>query len=358
MPSAADVGARLYDWAKDNGYLLTDDNESPSVRKPLSRVFNERLTQDMVAEPEPLIGRLQVVGVFHDEQAEKVFVCTKGAIPAVRHKTLPERLDGIFVEWIGSCNLHQTPPSNPAPPTSSSRAYRVGGRVACGSSISPANVHGAGTMGCLVTDENGTIYGLSNNHVTGGCNHMEIGMPILAPAPYDASPDQTQPLPLSIGRHHRYIPLQSGDPRVVPPQQHDAATFKIIDQALVTSMQGDSAYDTPAKTAVPKGGMRVKKVGRTTGLSMGTIIGVMSNPLPVPYAADKFRAHVYLEGGFAVRGDNDQPFSSAGDSGSLVVTADGEHAVGLIVAGMGLVTIMMPIQRTLDELNLRLLTGH
>jgi hypothetical protein len=55
------------------------------------------------------------------------------------------------------------------------------GRITCGSSISVGNNREAGTIGALLRDKQGQLYGLSCNHVTGGCSNARVGLPIVAP---------------------------------------------------------------------------------------------------------------------------------------------------------------------------------
>ncbi|MHC2000898.1 hypothetical protein ACYQR9_10675 [Methylobacterium sp. CM6241] len=358
MPNAEDFALSFHSWAKENGYLANDMFDSPGHRVPLSAVFPQN--RDIVDIPatDILISRIQISAVFHDNERNTVTICTRGAIPLYRAKAMPESAEDVSIRWIGSCSIQSNPP--PTPPTTpiTQRSYRHNGLVACGSSVHPASIHGAGTFGCLVRDPAGTIYGMSNNHVTGGCNHMEEGMPILTPAALDASSEASHPVPETLGRHARSIPLRSGDLRIVPAQTHDAAIFTILDPSRVTSMQGDGAYDTPAQIFSPHSGVRVKKIGRSTGQTTGSVLGTQSAPVAFPYNSDRFRAHVYIGGGLAIEGDNGQPFSGPGDSGSLVVTEDGQYAVGLIMGSMGHLSLALPIDPTLTELGVSLVSGY
>jgi hypothetical protein len=194
--------------------------------------------------------------------------------------------------------------------------------------------------------------------VTGACNHTRVGMHILSPAPFDADPDHRAPT--AIGRHHSFVALASGDPRQVQLQELDVALFALTDPDLVTSMQGSGLYDTPDDVTDPLGGMAVKKVGRTTGLTTGEIIGRFSTPLGIPYVSDRFKSTVYFQNAWAIRATDGGPFSMGGDSGSLVVTADGASAVGLIFAGVtdGSISYIIPIRSVLQGLGASLLRGH
>lgn len=209
---------------------------------------------------------------------------------------------------------------------------------------------------CLVRMSDGMLCGLTNNHVTGDCNHTPLDMHILSPAPIDADPNG--PAPMGIGRHHSLVPLGSGDPQQVPLQELDVALFSINDPALVTSVQGTGLFDTPGAVAAPTARTVVKKVGRTTGLTRGVILGPLVTPLWIPYKSERFRSVVHFTGVWAVKGLDDEAFSAPGDSGSVVVTDNGEYAVGLHFAGGDEVSLMIPLASVVNHLGLTLVNGH
>ena len=62
-----------------------------------------------------------------------------------------------------------------------------------------------------------------------------------------------------------------GDPALVPLMRFDAALGQVVDQNVVSSWQGDDAkgFDTPTLVANPIANQRVKKAGRTTGVTIG-----------------------------------------------------------------------------------------
>jgi hypothetical protein len=182
-------------------------------------------------------------------------------------------------------------------------------------------------------------------------------MYVMCPSPIDADP--SLPAPMAIGRHHAFVILRSGDPGQVARQEVDAAIFRIEDEGFVTSWQGQSAYDTPAKTAPLAAGMKVKKIGRTTGLTTGRVVGPVLTPLEVPYQSANFRSKVHFTGVWFVQSIGGDPFSEPGDSGSLVVTEDGQHAVGLLFGGSGPVAMIMPIDKVLVAFGgASLVSGH
>ena len=104
-------------------------------------------------------------------------------------------------------------------------------RYTCGSSIFTGNRIGAGTLGCLVKDASGVLYGLTNNHVTGGCSYSEPELPVVAPGPADVVAGGFDPF--TIGHHHKVLQLSVGSPDNVDVSDNlDAALFKIKDPNL------------------------------------------------------------------------------------------------------------------------------
>lgn len=222
--------------------------------------------------------------------------------------------------------------------------YTRNERVACGSSCAPGQQNYAGTLGALV-ERKGEVYALSNNHVFSACNHVPLDMPILSPSWIDVSSGGAQPR--TICNHSEFQELRSGEPNLVPPCKEDVALALVKDKSLVTSWQGDSrfGYDTPTNIVSPEPGMKVKKFGRTTGLTYGTIESEW-DLFPMPYKSKEFSATVWMEGAWIIQGDGrdlDDNFALPGDSGSLIVTEDGKKAVGLLFAVSGPNGLMFPM---------------
>jgi len=201
-------------------------------------------------------------------------------------------------------------------------------RVACGSSCAPSGETYAGTMGALVKKFS-KLYVLSNNHVIAACNHTPVGTPILSPANMDGRSGTRAPG--EVCRHSEICELRSGTQTLVPVSREDAAIAEVVDPGIVSSWQGDdvNGFDTPKKVVPLYSGMRVKKVGRTTGLTAGVVEAVLT-PFPIPYKSRHFSATVWFEEMWSVVGDVAGQFALQGDSGSLVVDDKGESAVGLL----------------------------
>jgi hypothetical protein len=109
-------------------------------------------------------------------------------------------------------------------------------------------------------------------------------------------------------------------------------TDNLLDAAIALYTISDVTCSTPTGYyGFPSGtvtaayvGQAIKKVGRTTGLTTGTVtaINVTTN---VAYTAGT--------GHFVGQIMTSSSFSKSGDSGSLVVTSTGNNPVGLLFAG-------------------------
>lgn len=239
--------------------------------------------------------------------------------------------------------------------------FERNGRIACGSSCAPSNEQIAGTFGAMLTDGQ-QLFAVSNNHVLARCNHTAIGMHVASPSNIDSKAGRRAPTPFAT--YDRMIELRSGDPFQVERARLDAALALVTRPEVITSWQGDDSigYDTPSTVVQPAAEMRVKKIGRTTGLTTGVIDALQNTPWLLPYKTPKFTAHVWFEDTWTIRSDEDgEPFALGGDSGSLVVTEDGSGAVGLLFAtsNSGEFGHFAPLADVLNAFgSLQLVSGH
>lgn len=225
----------------------------------------------------------------------------------------------------------------------------------------------AGTFGSMVRDHSSNErLILSNNHVLANSNNAQLGDPVLQPGTADggsvdndtvARLERFAPISFNeepptcniakgfasfinqlaslIGSQHRLIPIKQ-DPQAI--NQIDAAVAKpvagveISDEILDIGVIGGV---TPAKL-----GMRVRKSGRSTGFTTGTLT-VMDATVDVNYGDGVARFDSQLIS---------TSMSAPGDSGSLLVADDSLLAVGLLFAGSDQVTIYNPIRIVLDRL--------
>lgn len=332
------------------------------------------VSRDAISASEDAIGILEaskVTAIGLNKKSETIFIYTNRKLSTKNRKYLQENIkdaSAFNLEYRTAKPISINPESFSS--SLESPAYVTDrGYYACGSSVGIASVRMTGTLGCLVRLDDGNIFGLSNNHVTGGCNNTMKDMPILAPGILDVSADKDIS-PFTIGRHHSVLTFRQGDPSAINHFENtDAAIFKIVDPNKVSSIQG-SSYDTPDTVADLSEDMEVEKVGRTTGHTIGKVESETIGPLSVSYrvtvhhnASDQsqFIGNAFFEPTYLVRGLRG-PFSLSGDSGSLVTTKSGDgtrHAVGLVFAGVAPDTsYIIPIRPILERFKATLVSGH
>lgn len=239
-----------------------------------------------------------------------------------------------------------------------------------GVSVGHPNVT-AGTLGCLVERE-GTRYLLSNNHVLANSNDAVEGDPILQPGPADGGRDPDDRIarladfvpiafegeagpggPAAVGRlaaaaynglaaalrsgtRLRAVRIRDGENRV------DAALAEPVDASQVE--QRILEIGVPTGTAEATLGTELRKSGRTTGLTTGTVRQV-DVTVRVSYGAGRVATFVdQLMAG---------PMSRGGDSGSAVLDPD-RRLVGLLFAGSPNTTVVNRARHVLDDLGVSL----
>lgn len=198
----------------------------------------------------------------------------------------------------------------------------------------------AGTVSCLVTDNtDGSTVVLSNNHVLADSNRASIGDPIVQPGPADGGIVGAD----TVAHLKRYVEIKLG-----PINYADAAIATPVDVGTFVNQSPEGVIDPissehrpvgllfagdcsgmilacnasrvaslldvsfPNGFAVPREGMLVEKVGRTTGWTVSSIsdIGLVMS--------------VHFPGGVARFGDlfMMERFGHAGDSGSIILQAE------------------------------------
>ena len=195
----------------------------------------------------------------------------------------------------------------------------------------------AGTIGARVTD-GPNVYALSNNHVYADENLASIGDKVLQPGTIDGGTVDDD-----IGTLSDFEPIV-----------FSLTANNVIDAAIAissTEMLGNATpsdgYGTPKSvTAQAYIGMKVKKYGRTTGLTSGRVSAI-NGTFNIGYDAGvaRFVDQIVITGG---------AFSAGGDSGSLIVVSENPRKgdsdrkpVGLLFAGGDSVTIANPIDAVL-----------
>ena len=210
----------------------------------------------------------------------------------------------------------------------------------------------AGTIGARVTDGNGNVWALSNNHVYADQNDATIGDAVIQPGDVDGgtSPDD------DIGTLADFEPIVF---------EGACNTINVMDASLTNEMDAaialadadslgnstpSAGYGTPSSTTVGAAlNMKVKKFGRTTGQTKGSVNAINAT-VSVNYGANGvacFVGQIIITPG---------AFSDGGDSGFLVVvdgkgraSNDDRRPVGLLFAGSRLSTIISPIDPILHR---------
>ncbi|MCH7558312.1 MAG: hypothetical protein IIB56_12775 [Planctomycetes bacterium] len=196
----------------------------------------------------------------------------------------------------------------------------------------------AGTIACRVKDGDGNVYALSNNHVYANQNEASLGDAVIQPGTFDGGslPDD------EIGTLADFVPI---DFSRRARNEIDAAIALSDTDRLGNATPSDDGYGTPSSTIVTENllYLGVQKYGRTTGLTHGDITGVNAtvNVGYGPGKTAKFVKQIIIEPG---------GFSAGGDSGSLIVTDDGNrNPVGLLFAGSSSITVANRIDLVLDR---------
>lgn len=195
-----------------------------------------------------------------------------------------------------------------------------------------------GTLGGFPKLSDGTTVILSNNHVIALDNPQfrigKVGDPIIQPGTLDNGDIAID----KIGALKNWI--------TIPNKSSGNAKFDggiaSIDSGIGVDLNGLCNYPTNY-TVAPAIGMKIKKAGRTTGCTTGTI-QALDVSLDVNFCSSgTCLAH------FVGQIQTSANMSNAGDSGSVVVTDDSNNnAVGLLFAGSGNGTSFLNVMADLE----------
>ncbi len=308
------------------------------------------------------IGRNVKGGVQTDDLCLSVLVADKIAIEGLAPEALvPSQLGSVptDVVQIGTVRANQVPTGKfrPAPGGVSIGHYQIS----------------AGTLGCIVRDRTtGDRLILSNNHVLANSNDAQVGDPIIQPGGADGGTVAND----LIARLERFCTIDFGtntgsdcgiasayagfgnamasllgSRHRVTVLQANPQAVNLVDAAVARPINDGDVLDEILNIGVVSGtaegvlGMQVRKSGRTTGYTTG-IITTIEATVSVNYGSGRVAT---FENQFVAG-----PMSEGGDSGSLIVAADSQQAVGLLFAGSTQSTIFNPIQAVLDCLDVEI----
>lgn len=351
------------------------------------------------------VGLKESEGVKSEEMALVVLVKEKVSVSDLpQSQVIPKHVDGVRTDVIavGELWAQQQTPRDRYRPT-----------IPCGVSLGHYLIT-AGTLGCIVRDrDTGERFILSNNHVIANSNDAQLEDVILQPGPADGgtnpadvvaklarftplryvedpvTPQPPTPEPPTPGP----VPMPNGcltmgvqalnalasmlgsSQRVIAASQAQQAASAqaagipmpapVPAPVIVQSAAVDNSYDAALGrlldgamfndeilnigrvegTMAPVLGQRVRKMGRTTGLTFGTIT-LLNATVNVGYTTSRGNRTARFTGQVIT-----EAMSQGGDSGSLIVDASQNKAVGLLFAGSPLATIFSPIDVVLAGLN-------
>lgn len=222
----------------------------------------------------------------------------------------------------------------------------------------------AGTLGFFVRDGNGQLYLVSNSHVIGRSGDAKAGEVVVQPGTLDLTTVELQSMNtlaklrsrLAVARVRAVVPFRFAGDSMIPINRVDAAIATVDEEkrgvgevdrvGFGGAVRGVAEPYRVASDGSLIGSTRVHKVGRTTGATEGTIVGLAgTGMIPYPGGSAFFAGQLVIE----ATPDNDGAFSDRGDSGSAILN-DQHELVGLLFAGSERQTLANPIGDVLREL--------
>ena len=295
------------------------------------------------------IGKKVVAGEETEDPAVIVFVERKLPEPQLRKKDIvPKTLDEVKTDVVETGRLK----AQAAIARGKARTDRW--RPAPGG-VSVGHIRiTAGTLGGIVRVRGRRVV-LSNNHVLANSGDARIGDPILQPGPADSGTRDD-----AFATLERFIDIRFEDPvadgwgfarwlrrlaerlglrpAAAPPRNFvDAAIARPLRDELVA----DSILELTRTPGIAEAvvGDRVRKSGRTTGVTEGRILATDAT-VEVDYDRNVATFTDQLVAG---------PMSQGGDSGSLLLD-DAGRAVGLLFAGSDRTTVFNRAARVAEAL--------
>ncbi|MGU3536722.1 hypothetical protein [Methylobacterium sp. A54F] len=348
----AEVFLRAFRFGEVPMVALADDAPPLFMALPGSEAFDAIEAARQTGEPDP--RDLIAVGIVGDGEGERALgLFVQQA--RLRHHPVVERA----LDIVGP---------NEVRVIVTGRIKARGGRARCrplriGSSVGH-HLTTAGTLGCFVRCRTGGQVGiLSNNHVLALANAGACGDIILQPGAADGG--HLHHAANHAAQLDRFVPIGFG-----------AGAINLLDCAFAPVLDGTACAAgqvsdhggrhvctlTGGIEAPLLPGLSVLKVGRTTDCTHGAVIAIDVENVTVQMP-DRGSIRLMRFDRQVAIGGRDGAFSRAGDSGSLILTEDGQ-AVGLLFAGTSRggpnghgITFANPIQSVLNALDVDIYTG-
>ncbi len=268
------------------------------------------------------IGEKWTNGVNTKEPSLLVFVEKKESGSSLhQYDVIPPTINGIKTDVVGKSGVFKTH-------AYTDRVRPIQSGYSCGHQQVTA-----GTIGAFFRDREGSIVGLSNNHVIAAINKGIRGNPIMQPGIYDKS-DWNNNI---VGTLKYYRPLvKAGQPSFNAADWTGISGYNLEDAGIFTVLNTNNYI-----TAIPgigevnnfrdvvNVGETLQKVGRTTGKTSANIIATGATVV-VNYGNNlryEFRDQIITGA-----------MSQGGDSGSITLDSN-KNIVGLLFAGSDTVTI-------------------
>lgn len=305
------------------------------------------------------VGHKVVGGVETDERCVVVYVEHKRPESELRRRdVVPKEIEGVRTDVVQTGRFRSLVLMAPPAVSRTSRVRPAPGGV----SVAHERVT-AGTLGCVARRLGGGPVILSNNHVLANANDARRGDPVLQPSPADGGRAED-----AIARLADFVPITFAetDPgrlgraleRALGPllaafglglRRLPTGRTNLVDAAVAEPLDPGGVDPEILGIGHVRGiaeaeiGMRVKKSGRTTGVTSGRVVAV-DGVVRVDYGGRTavFRQQIVSDIG-----------SRGGDSGSLVMDDD-RRAVGLLFAGSDVSTLLNPIAAVFSVLDLEL----
>ena len=288
-----------------------------------------------------VLGRAGVVGTGLGQDAAGRHVVEVYTLDA-RVRGLPRSAEGVGVRRVVTGLVTARACQDTNDPTE-----RCNRPVPIGVSVGHPSIT-AGTIGARVRNGAGQVFALSNNHVLANSNSASIGDAALQPGPFDGGTNPAD----SIGTLHDFQPISFSSNNTMDAAIALSTTGQLGRATLTTG------YGTPSSsTTSPSVGLSVKKCGRTTGCTNGSVaavnvtVDVCYRPQG-PFCARGWTARFVNQFSVSPGG-----FSAGGDSGSLIVTNSGNNPVGLLFAGSSTNTFANPIGPVLTRFGVTIDSG-
>jgi hypothetical protein len=310
----------------------TNENEE-AVRR--AKLVKERHTNQLKGYPNVVgvgVGHEVVAGQRTDHICVRVYVrrkLPKSALPP--EAVLPDDIDGVPVDVIeDEFSIHQ------APPVTLEDHRRPHTFLVGGISIGNLLLGGSGTLGVSVFDNRtGQEMLLSNWHVLCGTDHCQAGEQIIQPG--TGGGDIGTPSDV-VARLSRSVLSAEVDTAIAQPSGQRLLFKEVLEIGPVDA------------SGLATLGLRVRKSGRTSGLTVGTVADISADVdvQGYPNGTQTFHNQVVIEGAGEI--------SVPGDSGSVWVDDDNK-VVGLNFAGSTKRAIANHIDAVLRALDVNLRPG-